>query len=83
MNTIDTIINEITQHIHGSSCIPETYEAAFVTAVWKRAQTLEDPLRAELLCRTSVTQDSVKQIREEAADALEEAHRALYGPARG
>ena len=81
MNTIDTIINEITQHIHGSSCIPETYEAAFVTAVWKRTQTLEDPFRAELLCRTGVTQDSVKQIREEAADALEEAHRALYGPA--
>ena len=36
MNAIDTIINEIVQHIHGSSCIPETYEAAFVTAaVWR------------------------------------------------
>ena len=69
MNAIDTIINEIGQHIHGSSCIPETYEAAFVTAVWERAQTLEAP------------QDSVKQIREEAADALYEAHRALYGTA--
>ena len=81
MNAIDTIINEIVQHIHGSSCIPETYEAAFVTAVWERAQTLEAPLRDELLCRMGVTQDSVKQIREEAADALYEAHRALYGTA--
>ena len=83
MNTIDTIITEITQHIQGSSCIPETYEAAFVTAVWKRAPTLEAPLRAELLCRTVVTQDSAKQIREQAADAIDEAHRALYGTVWG
>ena len=83
MNAIDTIINEIGQHIHGSSCIPETHEVSFVTAVWERAQALEAPLRDELLCRTGVTQDSVKQIREEAADALHEAHRALYGTACG
>ena len=51
---------------------PETYEAAFVTAVWERAQSPEAPLRDELLCRTGVTQDSVKQVREEAADALYE-----------
>ena len=81
MNAIDTIINEISQQIHGSSCIPETYEAAFVSTVWERAQAIEAPLRDELLCRTGVTQDSVKQIREEAADALYEAHRALYGTA--
>ena len=55
MNAIDTIINEIVQHIHGSSCIPETYEAAFVTAVWERAQALEAPRRDALLCRTGVT----------------------------
>ena len=78
MNAIDTIINEIVQHIHGSSCIPETYEAAFVTAVWERAQALEAPLRDELLCRTGVTQDLVKRIREEAAGALYVAHRALW-----
>ena len=81
MNAIDTIINEIGQHIHGSSCIPETYEASYVTAVWKRAQALEAPLRDELLSRTGVTQDSVTHVREEAADALYEAHRALYGTA--
>ena len=81
MNAIDTIINEITQHIHGSSCIPETYEAAFVSTVWERAQAIEAPLRDELLYRTGVTQDSLKQVREEAADALYEAHRALYGTA--
>ena len=46
-----------------------------------RPQALEAPLRDELLCRTGVTQDSVKQVREEAADALYEAHRALYGTA--
>lgn len=41
MNAIDTIINEISQQIPGSSCIPETYEAAFVSTVWERAQAIE------------------------------------------
>ncbi len=47
--------------------------------MWDAARRLDAPLREELLRRTGVNQDSVKQIREEAADALYEAHRALYG----
>lgn len=79
MVAIDRIINTIAQRVCGSSCVPETSEAAYVTEMWDAARRLDAPLREELLRRTGVNQDSVKQIREEAADALYEAHRALYG----
>ena len=54
MDTIDTIISRIVQHIHGSSCIPGDREAALRDSRLERAQTLEAPSMSCFVGRASL-----------------------------
>ena len=69
----------LTAETKGNSCIPETAEAEFAAKVCRHARNLCDLEAGVLLGLTGVRPEKLKDIRKDAAVAVDDAHYELYG----